>query len=300
MPACLAFVAVRPVEEGTVYGLDPWLEPQVRASGYSGCHRADGHRHRSAAVRPGRCLPRVHAPVGGDPDRGAWPVRGRGGAADYRAARAGPAQRRSVAGPHSLLVDARPVGHRPDVRAGHKPLRRAADGPGADDPGARPAQRGQPADHDPADRLGQPGGHDQAVVPAGVAHRHVRARAVEDPAAADGCARSRERVDLRPARPAAPGPGRPEPAASPACVAGAGHRDRGQRAVGVAADVRGGVDARHRGFLRVRQPAPLRAAHLPDIHAAAAFRRARRGREGRKAQAGRRGERDRGPSAPDR
>src|SRR5215475_14815172 len=117
MLARLAFVAVRLPGEGTVDGLDSWLEPQIRAPGHSGVDRAGGYRDRPAAVRPRRCLPRVRPAVGGDPDGGARPVRGRGGAADHRTARAGPAQRGPVAGQDSLLVDAWPVGHRPDVRA---------------------------------------------------------------------------------------------------------------------------------------------------------------------------------------
>ena len=180
----------------------------------------------------------------------------------------------------------------------HRPVRRAAAGPGAADPGARAAQRGQPADHDPADGRGGPDRHDQAVILVGVPDRHVGARAVEDQAAADGRARRRERGHLRPAGPAAPGPGGPEEAAGRARDAHPAHRDRGQRAVGLAADVRGGVDAGYRRLLRVGQPAPLRPAHLPDIDAAAAGRRAGPGR--RQAAAGRRGERDRGPPAADR
>ena len=121
MPARLAFVAVRPVsapgEEVIVYGLDHRFGPQVRAAGGGAGHRADRHRDRPAALRPRRRLPGVHAAVGGDPDRGTRAVGGRGGAADHVGTRAGPAQRRALAGPHPLVVDARPVRDRPDVPA---------------------------------------------------------------------------------------------------------------------------------------------------------------------------------------
>ena len=68
---------------------------------------------------------------------------------------------------------------------------------------------GKPADHDPAAGLDQPGRHDRAALARRVPDRHVGAGALEDPAAADGRPRRRERLDLRAARPPAAGAGRP-------------------------------------------------------------------------------------------
>src|SRR5262249_37352293 len=211
LPRRLAFQIAGTVGRGGIRGhaLGSWLEPQVGAGGYGGGGRAGGLRDRPAALGAGRRLPRVHAAIGGDPDGGARPVRGRDRAADHRSAGAGPAQRRAVAGHHSLVLDARPVRDRPALPARHEYLRRAADGPGADDPGARAAERGQPADHDPAAGIRRPGRHDQPVIARGVAGEPVRAGPLEDPAPAHGGAGRRERGHLRPAWPAAHVRGRP-------------------------------------------------------------------------------------------
>ena len=90
----------------------------------------------------------------------------------------------------------RALGHRHRLRARHRHLRGAADGPGAADPGARAAQRREPGDHGRAPRLGEPGRHDRAHVQECVPHRHVSSRALEDPPQAHGHPRSRERGDL--------------------------------------------------------------------------------------------------------
>ena len=72
-----------------------------------------------------------------------------------------------------------------------------------------------------------------------------RDRALDDAAAADGRARRRERGDLGPARPAAPGPGRPGAAPRPQRHPEPGHQDGRQRAGRLAAELPRGLDARN-------------------------------------------------------
>ena len=62
---------------------------------------------------------------------------------------------------------------------------------------ARPAERREPADHGRAARLGEPGRDDRLPSDDAVADRHVRARAVEDPAAAHGHPGVANVADLR-------------------------------------------------------------------------------------------------------
>ncbi len=92
---------------------------------------------------------------------------------------------------------------------GHRPLPRPADGPGADDPGPRAAQRRHAAGHDAAAVLGQPGGDGRPRSTDGLADRHVGAGPLADPPAADEHPRRRQRHRLGPAGPPAPGAGRP-------------------------------------------------------------------------------------------
>ena len=69
-----------------------------------------------------------------------------------------------------------------------------------------------------------------------------------------------------PARPAAPGAGRPREAARQGRHPHPGHRDSRQRAVGLAADLRGGVDTGDRRVHRGHEPAPRRPARAADHH----------------------------------
>ena len=72
----------------------------------------------------------------------------------------------AMAGEHPLVVAAGPVGDRPRVRAGDRHLCGTADGAGAADPGARPAERRHATDHDRAAVLDQPSRDGRAVVEA--------------------------------------------------------------------------------------------------------------------------------------
>ncbi len=97
-----------------------------------------------------------------------------------------------------------------------------------------------------------------------VAHRALAARPVDHQAAPAGRGGRRQRRQLRPARAPAPGAGRPPDACRQGRRAPAGRRVHRQLAVGVAADVPRGVFARHRRLHRDAEPAPRRAARVPD------------------------------------
>ena len=77
-------------------------------------------------------------------------------------------------------------------------------------------------------------------------------------------------------------------------------RDDRQRAVGVAAELRRGVDPGHRRLRRDAEPAPGRPAHLADHHGRPAGRGRGRGRGGRTVRLGDVDDRRRGPPAADR
>ena len=81
-----------------------------------------------------------------------------------------------------------------------------------------------------------------------------------DPAAADGRARRRQRLDLGHARPAAPGPGRPGAAPRREGDAEPGHQHHRQRAGRLAAELPRGVDARHRRLHRDAAASGCRSA----------------------------------------
>ena len=86
---------------------------------------------------------------------------------------------------------------------------------------------------------------------------------MDDRAAVARRARRLRRVHLRRGGPPASGAGRPGPAGRPPHHAGADHRDRGERAAGLAAELPGGVHARHGRHLGGPEPArhdPARAA----------------------------------------
>ena len=92
-------------------------------------------------------------------------------------------------------------------------------------------------------------------------------------------------VDLGAARAAAPGAGRPGAAAAAGRHARPGHPHHRQRAVGVAADLPRGVDARHRRLHRHRRPSGSASQHVQpiktpqDLAKVTIERRSRRGRE---------------------
>ena len=179
-------------------------------------------------------------------------------------ARAGPAQRRARGWPPSTPA------RQPGLSAidlvferRHRHLRRPPDGAGAADPGARAAERRQPAGHGPTAATAAPGRHGRAVLPHAaprstcrvLARWQIRPKLMGVPGVANvsifGQRDRQLQVQVDPAR-LQREQGQPHP----------GHRDHRQRAVGLAADLRRGVDARHRRVRRVGEPAPRRPARL--------------------------------------
>ena len=254
---------------GSVSSNDPphrRRQPQVPAPRADGRGRAADRRGRHPARHPARHVPRVHAAVGGDPDRGPRPLRGRDRAADHRAARGRPALRRGLAQDHALRVDPRPVVDPPDLRAGHQPAEGPPDGAGTAQPAGGHPQRVEAADDAVADVVDQPDDDDRPVVGHAVAHRHRRPGPVDDAAPPPRRARRGQRGHLGRPGPAAPGAGRPPAPEGRRRRAGPGRQHGRQLAVGLVALLPGGVEPRHRRLLRRPQSAPGRAARVADQH----------------------------------
>jgi hypothetical protein len=222
------------------------MEPQVSRLGARPCRRLAPLRRHPAPQHAGGRPARVQPADRRGPDRGPRALGGRGGGADHRPAGTGPAQRRGLARHYPQRVDPRPVQGRADLRARHRPAPGQAGGHRAADPVGRPAPGGQAAGDDPAAVVDQPGHDGRALLKGAHPHRGVGAGPLDDPAPPDGRARGGQRVHLGAARAPAPGPGRPCPAAAGRHHPQPAGREHRQRPVGVAADLPGGVDARHR------------------------------------------------------
>ena len=104
-----------------------------------------------------------------------------------------------------------------------------------------------------------------------IADPDVGARPLDDRPAPARRARRRQRLHLGRARAAAAGAGRSAEAERRQRLAAAGDRHLRQRALGVAADLPGSVDPRHRRVHRHGQPAARHSAHLADHDAAVAL-----------------------------
>ena len=146
----------------------------------------------------------------------------------------------------AVEVGARAVVGGADLRRRHRPHGGAAAGAGASDPRrSDPARRGAAAGDPVAAVVAQPGDEDRRVVEDAVADRADDAGALDDPAAADGDSRRRQRRDLGAARSPAAGARRSRSAAGQRRLAAGRDRRDARRHVG-----------RGRRLHRDAQPAP--------------------------------------------
>ena len=254
-----------PGEEVDVDGFVADLSFRRRSCARTGsCRRAC--RARCAAVPGGqdRRAPGVLAAVRRGANRGAGPVRGGGRAADHRSDGEPAAQRGGVPRRHPLGVGERAVLHHADLRAGHRPPRSPAGGPGATDP-AGPAGAPDRATGDrPAALVLEPRPGGRVPLRGRVTHRDVGARSLDDPSQAARRPGRGQRVDLRTAGTAAAGAGGSPAPRAPRRDPAAGHQHQRQRALGVSAHlpqrVRTG-DGRLRRHPELTPGDPPRLAH---------------------------------------
>ena len=152
------------------------------------------------------------------------------------------------------------VDHAP-VRARHRPHGCTSARAGAADAGAREPERVAAASDASAAVLGEPGHDDRAVSDEAVADRDLGSRSLGHETAPAGRARRGERVHVRPTRPPASGACRPGAVARQARDPEPGGQYRRKRADRFAAELPGGLDARHRRVLRDPQPEAPHPAH---------------------------------------
>ena len=196
-----------------------WLVERCAAA--AGRRRRAGvgpHRRRfpGGAGHAARRLPRVRAAAGRDPDRGARPVHRRGREPRHACR----SRTRSTACPASKTMRSKSVlglssvvlifEQGTDLMGARQLVQERLPRVVAQLPAVGPAA-GDPV----AAVVAQPGAEDRHLVQDAVADGDDDAGAVDDPAAADGRARRRQRRHLGPARPAVPGAGRSRPAAQP-------------------------------------------------------------------------------------
>ena len=226
-----------------------------------------GHRVRTAPQCARRRPSRVHAAVRGSSDRGPGALRQRGRTADHRSAGGRPAERRRGRRRYPLGVGCGAFGCRDGVQTRNRHLPGTADGARAAHTSACVAAGVATAHDDQSYVVVQPDHDDRYRPEQAVDDRGGSTLQLGDQAALDGCAWRIERFHLGPARPAASGAGRPGAACGSRGHAKPGRRDDGQRAIGVAAYVPRGLDARYRRFHRNAQseaPGPPRFRELRE------------------------------------
>ena len=265
---------------------------------------APGRRRRAAAQGARRRPARVHAALRRGPDRGARPVGRRGRAAHHRPARGRTCSTASRASTRSARDSVPgPLVDHPALRAGHRHLPRA---PARRRSASRRRTRCPNVSKPP--QMLQPLSSTSRVMMIGLssrqalADRALGARPLDDPAAAPGRRRRRQRRDLGPARPPAAGPGRPRSA----CARSASRSTQvigtaGNAQLGLAADVPRGLDAGHRRLHRHARTSACSVRHiLPIVTPERPGQRPGRGQRRERAAPRRRRDGRRGPPAADR
>ena len=213
---------------------------------------------------PRDSLPEFSPVHGAGADRGARALCRGGGTACHRPARTGSAQRRRVPRSDPLRVAPGDVEDRAHLRARDRSWQGAAGRERAPDAGRRPPERLTTSADDPTALVDEPADDDRSVLRGPIAHRSRRPGPLDDPSCPHGHPRGRERLGVGAARTAAPGAGGPEGARREGCVARRRHPHDGQRPLGVAAHLPGGVDPRGRRLLRHQRAADRRRAPPAD------------------------------------